>query len=200
MAGKSIGVLSLASGGRYNTITVLESNGLKEEDVTLVATGPVPTAFLEDQVDVWMTLTTTEVSLRAQGIEMNSFPVSDYANLPTDVFAMNRSDFDDEEKRAVALRFLRAIKRGTEFMIGDPQAAAEISINHGLDITELEPAITRIEAFGVASQSAGTTANGLGWFDLDVLQEGADLYFASGVITKGINVADYFTNDLVTQL
>ena len=89
LKGKSIGVLSMASGGRYNTTTLLEANGLSESDVTLVATGPAPTAFLEGKVDAFMTLTSTVPSMESAG-ELVTFPVADYANLPTDVFVVTR--------------------------------------------------------------------------------------------------------------
>jgi NitT/TauT family transport system substrate-binding protein len=198
--GKKIGVLSLASGGRYNTNTVLEANGLKESDVTLVATGPAPTAFLQNQVDVWMTLTTTTRTLEAQGLQLNKFPVADYANLPTDVFAMLRRDYEDRAKRDVIKRFLRAIRKGTDLMINQPQQAAQIGAKYGLDITDPNAALPVIQEFARASQSEGTKKNGLGWFDIDVIQQGADLYFKQGLIKKQFDAKKYFTNDLVKEL
>lgn len=200
MRGKRIGVLSLASGGRYNTNTVLEANGLKETDVTLIATGPAPTAFLQDQVDVWMTLTTTTANLEAQGLQLNKFPVAQYANLPTDVFAMTRRDYEDRNKRAIAVRWLRAIKKGTELMINDPVQAAAIGARHGLDVTDPVAAQPIIREFARASQSDGTRQNGLGWFDMNTIQQGADLYLNAGLITKRIDVSRYFTNDLIREL
>src|SRR3954454_13306161 len=59
LKGKTIGVISLASGGRYNVLTVLAANGMKEADVTLVATGTSPAPFLEGKVDVWSSLIPT---------------------------------------------------------------------------------------------------------------------------------------------
>jgi NitT/TauT family transport system substrate-binding protein len=200
LRGKSIGVLSMASGGRYNTNTVLEANGLKESDVTLVATGPAPTAFIEGQVDAFMTLSTTVGALEAQGMQLNKFPVVEHANLPTDVFAMTRSDFEDPEKRDVVVRFLRAYQEGTQFMIDEVDAAVQIGIANGLDITDPVAAKPVIEAFGDASQSELTAEHGLGWFDLDEIQAGADLYYDAGLLSAPIDVSVYFTNELVEQL
>jgi len=198
LKGKSIGVLSMASGGRYNTTTLLEANGLTEADVTLVATGPAPTAFLEGQVDAFMTLGSSVGALASAG-ELVTFPVSDYANLPTDVFVVTREAFEDPAKKDAIVRTLRAIRKGTQLMIDDPEQAAAIGAKNGLDITDPAAALPAVEAFAEYSQSSGTEANGLGWFDIEEIQSGADLYVKAGII-KPTEVDTYFTNELVEEL
>ena len=198
LAGKRIGVLSLASGGRYNTTTLLEANGLSESDVELVAVGVSPAPFLEGQVDAMMT-TVTGVPLLADAGELVTFPVADYVNLPTDVLVVTRAAYDDPAKRDIILRSLRAILRGTEYMIDDPEGAAEIGAANGLDITDPAIALAVIRAYIEISQSAGTEQNGLGWFDLDLIQEGADFYTGAGIIPE-IDISESFTNDLVLEL
>ena len=84
-------------------------------------------------------------------------------------------------------------------MIDDPEQAAEIGAKHGLDITDPVAALPSVEAFAEISQSPGTEANGLGWFDLDEIQSGADLYVKAGII-KQLDIGEFFTNELVEQL
>ena len=200
LKGKKIGVLSLASGGRYNTNTMLATADLKESDVTLIATGPSPAAFLAGQVDAFMTLSTSVGPLEAQGQQLNKFPVADVANLPTDVFVITKAAYDDKAKRAVIERFLRAIDKGTQYMIDNVDGAVAIGVKNGLDVKDPVAAKPIIVAFGAASQSAGTKDHGLGWFDMKELQAGADLYLESGLITKKQDVKKYFTNSLVDAI
>lgn len=198
LRGKKIGVLSMASGGRYNTTTLLDTAGLTESDVEMIAVGAAPTAFLEGQVDAFMMLATSASRL-AQTMDLVQFPVADYVNLPTDVFVVTREVYEDPAKLAPIIRTLRAIVKGTQLMIDDPEQAAEIGATHGLDITEPEAALPVIEAFAEISQSDGTRANGLGWFDLDVIQAGADRLATAGLVGQ-IDVTEYFTNSVVEEL
>lgn len=200
LRGKKVGVFSLASGGRYNLITVLQANGMKESDVTLIASGAAPAPFLQGQIDAWVALTTTQASLEAQGQQVNVINCGDYADVPTDLFAMNRKDFDDPAKKDAAIRFLRAIRKGTELMIKDPAQAASISVKYALDVKEPAAAQPIIKEFARASQSPATDRNGLGYFDVDAIQKTADLYWKSGLIKKQLDVKKYFTNELIGKL
>ena len=198
LKGKKIGVLSMASGGRYNTTTLLATAGLQESDVELVAVGPAPTAFIEGQVDAFMMLTTSVARL-AQTVDLVQFPVAEIANLPTDVFVVTRKVYEDPAKLRPIVRTLRAIVKGTQLMIDDPERAAEIGAKHGLDITEAAAALPVVKAFAEISQSDGTRANGLGWFDLDEIQEGADRLKSAGIIGE-VDVNECFTNSVLSDI
>ena len=45
-----------------------------------------------------------------------------------------------------------------------------------------------------------TRQHGLGWFDLDLIQRGADFYLQTGLIKNKIDTSKYFTNQFVSQL
>jgi NitT/TauT family transport system substrate-binding protein len=199
LRGKTIGVLSQASGSRYNVLTLLALAGLKEADVTLVATGPNPGPFLERKVDAWSSLGTTAAELQRQtGQPFDILYTRDYLNLPTDVLATTRETFT--EKQDLLVRFLRAVRQGTEYMIARPAEAAEISVRHALDIKEPAKAEVVIRAFGEISQSEGTRAHGLGTFDFPVLREGARLYQEAGLVKARADVERYFSNELIGRL
>jgi len=199
LRGKTIGVLSQASGSRYVVLTLLALAGLKEADVTLVATGPNPAPFLERKVDAWSSLVTTAADLQEQtGQTFNQLLARDHLNLPTDVFATTRDNYT--RRGELLIRFLRAVRQGTEYMIAHPAEAAEISVQHALDIKEPAKAEKVIRAFGEASKPDATGAQDFGTFNLTVLREGARLYREAGLIKAQVEVERYFSNDLVARI
>jgi NitT/TauT family transport system substrate-binding protein len=196
---KTIGVLSQASTSRYTVLTLLATAGLKEADVTLVATGPSPAPLLERKVDAWSTITTTADAVQRQSGQSFAFLAArDYLNLPTDIFATTRQLY--AERPDLLVRFLRAVRQGTEYMIAHPTESAQIVVKDALDIKTVPAAETVIRAFGEASQSDTTRAQGLGYFDLSVLREGARVYQETGLVKSRVDADHYFTNDLVAQL
>jgi NitT/TauT family transport system substrate-binding protein len=195
LKGKTIGVLSLASGSRYNVLSILALNGLKESDVTLVATGPAPAPFIERKVDVWSSLTTTVSELERQsGRTFDKLLARDYLNLPTDLLATTRDLYTKQQDMLV--RFLRALRQGTQYMIDHPAEAAAIAVKSAQDIQDPAKAEAVIRAFGEASQSS----QGLGVFDVGVLQRGADAYQQAGLVNAKVDVSRFFSNDLTTKL
>ena len=195
LKGKTIGVLSLASGGRYNALSVLALNGMSESDVTFVATGPSPAPFLQHKIDVWSTLITSTATLERQtGKTFEKISVRDYLNLPTDILAATGTTLANQPD--LLLRFLRALKQGTQYMIDHPAEVAAIAVKKAQDITDPAKAEIVIRAFAQASQSP----LGLGVFDLVVIQNGADAYKKSGLITTSIDAKHYFSNSLVSKL
>jgi len=199
LKGKTIGVVSLASGGRYNVLTVLAANGMKESDVTLVATGTSPAPFLEGKVDVWSSLIpTVDLLVEAEKLDVTRIYVRDYVNLPTDVLAVTEETL--KNKPDVIRRFLKAVKRGTEYTIQNVDPAAQIGIKYGLDTKDPKVAAAMIQAFNTASVSDETREHGLGWFDLALIQRGADFYQESGLIKRKVERSRYFTNQFVGQL
>jgi NitT/TauT family transport system substrate-binding protein len=199
LRGKTIGVLSQASGSRYVVLTLLALAGLKETDVTLVATGPNPAPFLERKVDAWSSLVTTAADLQEQtGQTFNQLLARDYLNLPTDVLATTRESYT--RRGDLLIRFLRAVRQGTEHMIAHPAEAAAISVQHALDIKDAAKAEKVIRAFGEASKPDGGDAQTLGTFNLTVLREGARLYQEAGLVKTRVEIERYFTNDLVARV
>ena len=195
LRGKKIGVLSLASGGRYNVLTVLYLHGLRESDVTLVATGPSPAAFIAGQVDVWSTIDSGLWLAQQDALgAVDRLRVRDYLDLPTDVLAVTRSLLDQQPD--LVRRMLRPIKRATEFMLAERDRSADIGARWGLDVKD--PARVRVvlDYFAAASESTG----GLGAFDMDVLRQGAEAYHATGLVKQPIDVAALFTNQVVSSL
>jgi NitT/TauT family transport system substrate-binding protein len=199
LRGRTIAVLSQASGSRYNVLSLLARGGLKEADVTLVATGNSPAPFLERKVDAWSTIATTAAEVQRQtGQRFDALYARDYLNLPTDVFATTREIYTRQAD--LLLRFLRAVRKGTEYMIANSGEAAKIAVQHALDQKDPLAAEASIRTFGDASQGGGAAGRRLGYFDLAVLREGAAVYNSAGLTRARVDVDRYFTNDLVARL
>jgi NitT/TauT family transport system substrate-binding protein len=199
LKGKTIGVLSQASGTRYTVLTLLAAAGLKESDVTLVVTGVSPAPFIEHKVDAWSASESMAADMQRQTSQtFDVLRARDYLNLPTDVFATTRETYT--RRADLLVRFLRAVRQGTDYMIAHPAESAEIAVQHALDIKDAAKAESVIRAFGEASQSDTTRAHGFGMFDLAVLREGARLYQEAGLVKARVEVERYFTNDLVSRL
>ena len=176
-------------------LTVLAQNGLSESDVTFVPTGPSPALFLQHKIDVWSTLVTSTATLEKQtGQTFDKIPVRDYLNLPTDILAATGTTLAKQPD--LLLRFLRALKQGTQYMIDHPAEAAAIAVKKAQDITDPAAAEAVIRAFGQASQSP----HGLGVFDLAIMQSGADAYKKNGLVTASIDAKRYFSNALASKL
>jgi hypothetical protein len=85
-------------------------------------------------------------------------------------------------------------------MIAHPAEAAEISVQHALDVKDAAKAEKLVRAFGEASKPDATDTQALGTFSLTVLRDGARLYQEAGLVKTRVDVDRYFTNDLVARL
>lgn len=200
LRGKRIGVFSLASGGRYNLTTLLHLEGVKESEVTLIPTFASPAPFLQKKIDVWVSITPTTWAMRQKGLlkGTGSFYVKDHLNLPTDVFATTTDIFG--KRRGALLSFLKAFRRGTEFMIRDPKEAVAISKKYVVKMGDLKSAEGIVRLFGEASQSPLTRQKGLGWFDMEILEKAERLFRETGILKRKVSVGDHFTNRLVGEM
>jgi NitT/TauT family transport system substrate-binding protein len=139
-----------------------------------------------------------DLLVEAEKLDVTRIYVRDYVNLPTDVLAVTETTL--KNKPDVIRRFLKAVKRGTEYTIQNVDPAAQIGIKYGLDTKDPKVAAAMIQAFNTASVSDGTREHGLGWFDLPLIQRGADFYQETGLVKSKIDVNRYFTNQFVSQL
>ena len=123
----------------------------------------------------------------------------DYLNLPTDVFAIMEKDL--RPKRDLFKRFLRAYKKGAEWTIKNPEEAVQYCVKVCVDTKDPKLILdhVKIRVIG-SSQSATTRQKGLGWFDMPVLKDGADLYRKAGLIKEQLNIETIFSNEIVQEL
>jgi NitT/TauT family transport system substrate-binding protein len=102
-----------------------------------------------------------------------------------------------QQKKELLRKFLAAYRDSAQWMIDNPQEAANLAVKRAID--GQNPAIN-LEVIKLRNQttvSAVTQKNGLGAFDLNTLQKAADTYKRLGIIQRDIRVVDVVSQDLL---
>ncbi|MBI2563408.1 MAG: ABC transporter substrate-binding protein [candidate division NC10 bacterium] len=200
LKGKRIGVYSMASGTRHNLLVILHSVGLRESDVEVVATGVLNFGpLMEGRVDATAATDTGLWAAQQTGLgDVNVIWARDYLDIPTDVVAVRT---ETAQKRPdFVRRFLRAYRKGSQWMLDNPEKAAELAIKHAIDGQDVKRNLEIIKIRNASTVSEGTKKHGLGWFDMDVLRRVEKTYLELGLLKKRVDVESLFTNRFVQEL
>jgi NitT/TauT family transport system substrate-binding protein len=200
LKGKRIGVYSMASGTRHSLLFILHSVGLRESDVEVVATGVLNFGPLkEGRVDATAATDTGLWAAQQKGLgEVNVIWARDYLDVPTDVFAVRA---ETAEKRPdFVKRFLRAYRKGSQWMLDNPAKAAELAVKFATDGQDVKRNLEIIKIRNASTVSEGTGKHGLGWFDLEVLKRVEKTFLELGLLKKPVDVGSFFTNRFVQEL
>lgn len=200
LKGKRIGVYSMASGTRHNLLVILHSMGLRESDVEVVATGVLNFGpLMEGQVDATAATDTGLWAAQQKGLgEVNVIWAKDYLDTPTDVFVV-RTETAQRQPDFVK-RFLLAYRKGSQWMLENPEKAAELAVKYATDGQDVRRNAEIVKLRNASTVSEGTKRHGLGWFDLDVLQRAERAYLELGLLKKPVDVEAIFTNHFVQEL
>lgn len=104
-----------------------ELTGVDESKVTMVTTGSDPASLISGEVDAMSgTLANQPIALEAAGVETNVIRLADYDyNRWSQLLVVRKDSLDDPQKRATILAMLKAITKGLEESVADPDAAAQ---------------------------------------------------------------------------
>ncbi|MEN5082466.1 ABC transporter substrate-binding protein [Bosea sp. TWI1241] len=197
LKGKRIGVYSLSSGTRQNLQVLLHQVGLTETDVTIEVTGLLNFApLMQGQVDATAATDTGLLVARQRGLgEARVIEVRDHLNLPSDIFVVTRKDY--EAKKPLLKRFLAAYRDSAAWMIAQPDEAAKLAVTRA--INGRDEAVNRaiIGLRNLSSVSPTTERDGLGRFDMALMQQGADSFRALGLIRRPLDMAHVVKSDLI---
>jgi NitT/TauT family transport system substrate-binding protein len=197
---KRIGVYSMASGTRHNLLVILHAAGLRESDVEVVATGVLNFGpLLEGSVDATAATDTGLWAAEQKGLgEVNVLWARDYLDIPTDVFAVRA---ETAQKRGdLVTRFLRAYRRGSQWMLDNPAKAAELAVKYATDGQDVRRNLEIIKLRNASTVSEGTKRHGLGWFDMEVLEKAVKTYHELGLLKKPVDIRAVFTNRFVERV
>jgi len=199
LKGKTIGVYSLNSGTRQNLLFLLHQAGLTEDDVTIQVTGLLNFApVIQGQVDATAATDTGLYIGRLKGLgEVTVINVADSLNVPTDVFVVTRAYY--EANKPLLRRFLLAYRDSAQWMIDHPDEAAQIAVTRSINGRDEAVNLGIIDLRNLSAQSATTRAKGLGHFDLDVLQDGADAFLSQGLISSALDMRRVVVTDLIPE-
>ena len=123
--------------------------------------------------------------------------VADSLNVPSDLFVVTRGYY--KENKSVLRRFLKAYRNSTQWMIDNPEDAAKIAVTRAINGRDEKVNLEIIKLRNISAQSETTRSKGLGHFDLEVLQDGADTFFAQGLISSAIDMTQVVKTDLIPE-
>jgi NitT/TauT family transport system substrate-binding protein len=197
LKGKKIGVYSLSSGTRQNLLVLLNQAGLSEKDVTIVETGLLNFApLMQGQVDATAATDTGLVTAKEKGLEdVNVLKVKEYLNIPSDIFVVTEKTYN--EKKEMLKKFVEAYQTSAEWMINQPEEAAALAVKHSIDGKDENHNLEIIKLRSESSISDATSERGLGALEVDVLQQGADIYKELGLIDKDLHMSEVIVDDFV---
>ena len=200
LKGKRIGVYSMASGTRHNLLVILYSIGLRESDVEVVSTGVLNFGpLMEGKVDATAATDTGLWAAQQKGLgEVNVLWARDFLDTPTDVFAVRKETA--ERQGELVTRFVRAYRKGSQWMLDNPAKAADLAVKYAMDGQDVRRNLEIIKIRNASTVSEGTKRNGLGWFDLDVLARVEKAYLELGLLKKHLETNAIFTNRFVQAL
>jgi NitT/TauT family transport system substrate-binding protein len=200
LKGKRIGVYSMASGTRHNLLVILHSVGLRESDVEVVSTGVLNFGpLMEGRVDGTAATDTGLWAAQQKGLgEVNVMWARDYLDIPTDVFVV-RAETAQKQPDLVK-RFLRAYRKGSQWMLDHPEKAAELAVKYAIDGQDVRRNLEIIKFRNASTVSEGTKKHGLGWFDIEVLKRVEKTFLDLGLLKRRVDVESFFTNRLVQEL
>jgi NitT/TauT family transport system substrate-binding protein len=200
LKGKRIGVYSLESGTRHNLRIILRAVGLDEKDVEVVPTGVLNFGpLMQGQVDATAATDTGLWAAQQQGLgDVNIIWARDYLNTPTDAFIVSEEFYTTRREPLVA--FLKAYKRGTQWMLDHPDEAAQLAVKHAIDGKDPQRNLAIIKLRNAATADEHTRHHGLGWFDIALLEKVERTFRELGLTKNTLEVQRLFTNEVVQAL
>jgi len=85
----------------------------------------------------------------------------------------------------------------TAWMIENPKEAAKIAVKRAINGRDESINLEIIKLRNISAQSPTTQTRGLGHFDVDLLQKGADTFKNLGLIKKQVNIARVVNSELI---
>jgi NitT/TauT family transport system substrate-binding protein len=197
LKGKRIGVYSLESGTRHNLRIILRAVGLDEKDVEVVPTGVLNFGpLMQGQVDATAATDTGLWAAQQQGLgDVHIIWARNYLNTPTDAFIVSEEFYTTRREPLVA--FLKAYKRGTQWMLDHPDEAAQLAVKHAIDGKDPQRNLAIIKLRNAATVDEHTRQHGLGWFDIALLEKVERTFRELGLTKNPLEVQRLFTNEFV---
>lgn len=200
LKGKKVGIFSQASGTRYNLLVMLRSAGLRERDVEEIAAGAqIVGPLKEGKVDAYAATDTTLYTAEQSGLgEVNVLWARDVLNTPSDVFVVSEETY--QRRKELIARFLKAYKQGSQWMLDNPDKAAQLAVKYATDGKDVARNRAIVDLRNTSTVSAATATHGLGYFDLDVLKQAEATYSELGITKQRFDVTTIFTNEFIAGL
>lgn len=197
LKGKRIGVYSLSSGTYQNLLVLLHEAGLGEKDVTIQPAGLLNFApLMQGQLDATAATDTGLLVARAKGLsDVTVIELRHRLNLPSDIFVVKQGFY--EQNKPLLARFLTAYRDSAAWMIAQPAEAARLAVTRAINGRDEAVNLEIIKLRNLASVSPTTDREGLGHFDLDIMQKGAESFRSLGLIARSLDMGTVVKSDLI---
>ncbi|TBR41818.1 ABC transporter substrate-binding protein [Marinomonas agarivorans] len=178
---------------------LLEKNGLKESDITLVKTDPgaLGPMLITDATDVVISWLTSVDRYRSQakqaGTELDVIPWYD-AGLEFYATSVIASERFLKERPDVAKRFLSAFHKSVEFAFANPDMAAK-AVNKKVPEADIPTAITTINSMRTLVYNSVSEKDGIGTITPERLQ----LTWQATAKAQNLNVTDFDPESVVDR-
>lgn len=194
-AGHTIGI---QPEGEYLLDVLVAYHGLDKSQMEIVRTGFDPTPLLTGQVDAYMAWIVNQPYAVEQAGEQWKFLL--FADNPgLQYFAMVPFVHRDllESNPDLLERFMRASLRGWDWVLSNPQEAAEMVVSEYLPGASVESERWLIDASVDLIATEDTAEHGLGWMDPQRWEEGIATLVEYEQIDEGVPVDEIMTNQFV---
>jgi NitT/TauT family transport system substrate-binding protein len=193
LKGKRIGVPTLEGANFVGLRALLAAAGVKPEEVTISAIGfNQVEALTAGQVDAVVVYSNNEpIRLAAQGESLSVIQVSDYATLAANGLLSNEETMKTDPELVRA--FVRAVLRGTQDVIDNPEAAYTIAKKYAPDALKDDA----VEKQVLAATIELWKADRLGWTDVKAWETMNATLVSGGLLKAPAEVNAAFTNEFV---
>lgn len=145
MAGRKIGIPGLFGASYVGFEGLLNATGMKDSDLELIEIGFTQTeALTQDQVEAVVVYTNNEpVRFKQQGIAIDVIDVADYVDMVGNGLMTNEQTI--EQNPELVTKMVRAMLRGLQFVLDDPDSSFEICKDYieGIDASPESEAAER---------------------------------------------------------
>ena len=194
LAGKHIGVPGLFGASYVGLRALLEVGGLEESDVDLDSIGYNQVeALVTDQVEAAVIYVVNEpTQLRALGYDVDIVPVSDYVQLASNGLISNETTI--AENPELIRDMVRAILRGIEYTINNPEEAYEICEKY---IENLAQADESVQKKVLENSIQFWKAEHPGFSDPKAWENMQNVLLDMGLLSEPLDLSQAFTNDFI---
>lgn len=200
LAGKRISIW--APGGEVVTIPILKEIGVDPESVEFVYGsnwGQMVTLGEADAAQSWAGLAP---QWEAIGLGLRTFYGYNYSTMPSNGYAIRKSDLNDPEKRELLVKFFRAAAMGIEFARHNPRAAAQVVYEKFATIREqMDPQLTLKSMQELHWLYTGSERDLGGYGEAPkTWNTYLEIIYELGQTQNKLTFDDVATNDLVTEI
>ncbi|MBO1520377.1 ABC transporter substrate-binding protein [Oceanisphaera pacifica] len=189
LKGKKVGVYSLSSGTRQNLLMLLHQVGLTEDDVEIIETGVLNfSPLMQGQVDATAATDTGLATGKAKGLgDVNVIEVKEIFNYSSDLFVVTEQAY--QQKKSILDDFLASYKDSVQWMMAEPEAAAELAVSYAIDGKNTAHNLRIINLRNASSMPISQDKTELGLLDPQNLQDVANHYYQLGLISQQLDIS-----------